>query len=108
MYEIPLTSKPDQNFQVTIPVDGNNITLRFRVRYNTQGNYWWMSISDKEGKVLIDALPLLGGGNLLEPHSYLGIGSAYVINTGNNYMDYPDSTNLGTDFKLIWGDTGGN
>lgn len=71
--------------------------------------------------------------NLLQQQRYLAIGSAYIINVGNlngagasvgfNYgqggygqgpygggigfggVDYPDDTNLGTNFLLFWGDT---
>jgi len=70
--------------------------------------------------------------NLLKQQRYLGIGSAYLVNasnlapgqggslgygagdygggayggdSGQGGSDYPNSTNLGTDFQLWWGDT---
>lgn len=70
--------------------------------------------------------------NLLKQQRYLGIGSAYVVNvsnlvpsqggdtgygeggygagpyggdSGEGGLDYPNNTNLGTDFQLWWGDT---
>ncbi|HBC94305.1 MAG TPA: hypothetical protein DCZ10_15760 [Pelotomaculum sp.] len=103
-YTIPLTSDPSQNFTCTIPVDGRNITLRFRINYNDIAGYWWMSITDSSGALLIDSLPLLTGQNILGQYQYLGIGSAYLYNNGSS-EDNPDNTNLGTDFLLIWGDS---
>ena len=108
---IPLTSDPDQTIAATIPINGKNVTLKFRVRYNTQGNYWWLTISDKGGNVLVDGLPLVTGdypaADILEQYQYLGIGSAVVVNVGNTTLDIPDSTTLGTDFVLVWGDSVG-
>lgn len=110
-YQIPVTTGPDQTFKCTIPVDGKNLTLNFRLRFNAQGNYWWMTISDKDNNLLIDALPLLTPanptGNILDQYQYLKIGSCYLVNNGNTTMDSPDSTNLGTDFLIVWGNTAG-
>ncbi|GAB6170544.1 hypothetical protein JCM15765_03970 [Paradesulfitobacterium aromaticivorans] len=107
---IPLTNEPNQNFITTIPVDGKNITLKLRIRFNSAGNYWMMSITDpKTGSLILDGIPLLSGeypaADLLGQYKYLGLGSAAIVNAGNSSMDSPDSTNLGTDFLLVWGDT---
>lgn len=107
---IPLTSNPDQSFKITIPVDGINLKLKLRVRFNTAANYWVMSIYDAASNSLIlESIPLLAGaypaGDLLGQYKYLKLGSATIINVGNSTMDSPDSTNLGTDFLLAWGDT---
>lgn len=109
LYTIPLTSSPNQDLQVSIPIDGKNVILRLKIRYNTVGNYWWMTVRDKDGNVLIDSLPLLTGehysSDILKPYRYLGLGSAVVINIGDATLDYPDSTTLGVNFILVWGDT---
>jgi len=107
---IPLTTDPDQNFICTIPVDGKNLTLKLRVIFNTAANYWVMSITDpKTNKLILDNIPLLTGeypaADLLGQYKYLGLGSATIVNVGNRTMDSPDSTNLGSDFLLLWGDT---
>lgn len=107
---IPLTNNPDQNFITTIPVDGKNLTLKLRISFNTAANYWVLSITDpKTGKLILDNIPLLAGeypaADLLGQYKYLGLGSATIVNVGNNSMDSPDSTNLGSDFLLLWGDT---
>lgn len=107
---IPLTSDPDQTFKITIPVDEKNLKLKLRVKFNTAANYWAMSIYDSaSNSIILESIPLLTGaypaGDILGQYSYLGLGSATIINVGNSTMDSPDSTNLGTDFLLAWGDT---
>lgn len=107
---IPLTPDPDQRFNCTIPIDGKNITLSLRLRFNSAGNYWVMSIYDPKTAVnILDSIPILTGdypaGDILGQYRYLGLGSACVIKAGDSANDYPDSTNLGTDFVLVWGDT---
>lgn len=105
---IPLTSDPDQSFACTIPVNGENLKLGFRVKYNTVGDYWALSIYDKSKKCLINSLPLVyseyPAANLLDAYDYLKIGSACLVKVGNSTTDRPDDTNLGTDFLLVWGD----
>ena len=104
---IPLTTAPDQKFSITLPVDDKNITLTMRVRYNTQANYWWISIY-KGGTLLLDSLPLVAGNyptaNILEPYAYMGIGSAYIVKVEDTTLDYPDDSTLGSNFVLVWGD----
>lgn len=107
---LPLTSDPNQTFQSMLSVDGNNIKLGFRVSFNEIAGYWVMQINDtKTNTILLDSIPLLPGnppnGNLLEQFSYLGIGSAYLVNASNTPVEYPTENNLETDFQLIWGDT---
>jgi len=106
---IPVTSNPDQRMTVTIPVNGQNVTLRLRIRYNAQGGYWWMAVSDQSGNLLVDAVPLVTGdypaGDLLGQYQYLGIGSCVVVNAGNTALDSPDDTSLGVSFFLAWGDS---
>lgn len=106
---IPLTSAPNQSFVTTIPVDGKNLKLKLGISYNTAADYWVMSIYDVASNALIlDAIPLVAGdypaADLLSQYEYLGLGSAAIINVGDVSMDSPNSTNLGTDFLLVWGD----
>ena len=110
MYEIPLTTEPNQNFKITIPVNGKNLELKFNIRFNTVANYWVMTVIDAlSDDILIDSLPLLTGrypaANILEQYSYLEIGSAVIINTSTiDISDEPNDKNLGTDYILVWGD----
>lgn len=107
--QIPVTSEPDQRMIVTIPINGQNITLQLRIRYNTQAGYWVMRIADKHGTVLLDSVPLLTGdypaADILGQYQYLGLGSAFVLNVGAAVQDSPDDTTLGTSFVLVWGDS---
>ncbi len=107
---IPLTTAPNQYFDCTIPMDGQNKTLRFNVRYNDLAKYWWLEIRDPATNAYIaDNIVLVTGNapaaDLLEQLRYLGIGSAAVINVSGKNADRPDDTTLGADFVLVWGDT---
>ena len=107
---IPLTSSPDQTFKITIPVDGKNLKLKLRVKFNTVANYWVMSIYNAtSNELILDSIPLLTGGypaaDIFGQFRHLGLGSATIIDAGSSSMDSPDSTTLGTDFLLCWGDT---
>jgi len=69
-----------------------------------------MSISNQAGTPIVSGVPLITGiypaANILAPYQYLGIGSAYVLNSsGTTSPDYPNATDLGTDFVLIFDNT---
>jgi hypothetical protein len=108
--KIPLDNSPNQTFQCTLTVGSRNITLSFKLCYNEMAGYWCMTITDPiTGSLILDSIPLITGqnpaANILEPHAYLDIGSAFIVNVSGSPMDFPDDTNLGTDFVLIWGET---
>lgn len=107
-YIIPLTTNPNQNITVTIPVNGINITLNLVIAYNLIANYWVMTIIDTSGNVLLDSIPLVTGeypaADILGQYEYLGLGSAFVVNISNTNIDFPSDSDLGTDFVLMWGD----
>lgn len=106
---VPLTPGSNQTLSCTLPVDSKNITMTFQFTYNAESGYWFMSVKDNTGALLLDAVPLLTGkhpaANILEPYQYLGIGSAYLVPTSNGLTDLPNFENLGTDFVLVWSDT---
>jgi len=107
---VPLTSDPNQIINTTLSIDGANKNVQLGLKYNEMAGYWVLSITDPSTQeLLLDSLPLITGeypaGNLLGQYAYLGLGAATLVNAGNVDMDYPDDTNLGTDFQLIWGDT---
>ena len=110
LQQIPLTPDPNQSFSSSLTVDGKNIDLDFRLRWNGQAGYWAMTlINPQTGDYLVDSIPLYAGVqpvvNLLQPYGYLGIGSCYIVNISNLPSEYPTDTNLGTDFIMLWGDT---
>jgi uncharacterized protein DUF6983 len=103
---IPTTSKPNQSFKTTVTVDGSNITLQFNIGYNEVAGYWVAKITDPlTGVCLVDSLPLVSGplndANLLSQHTYLRIGSMYLVDMSGVPLT---DANLGTDFILAWGD----
>ena len=108
-HEIPLDPYPDQEFSVTVEVDEENVALILHLRYNTEGSFWHMDVSDgNTGEMLIAGVPLLTGqypsADLLRQFEYIGIGSAIVLKmTETAAGDYPNEDNLGTDFLLVWG-----
>lgn len=111
-YRIPVTSKPNQTMQCTLTIDGKNITLKLGFRYNEIAQYWTMTVTEpNSNKILLDSIPLITGKpraeNILAQHAYLGIGSAYVVKTGNVPYDIPLAEDLGANFDLVWGDTNG-
>lgn len=105
---IPLDNTPNQTFTAVVTVNGQNINLGFNLSFNETAGYWVMTINDSNGVILVDSIPIVTGAkpaaNLLEQYAYLDIGSAYLLNVTNSPMDWPDDTNLGTDFVLAWGD----
>lgn len=106
---IPLTTQPGQSFQIALDVDNVTIRLALTFRYNEMANYWVMTVVGNDGVTLVDNVPLVTGSwpgaNILDAYQYLGIGSAYVINSSNaGVNDFPNATSLGTDFILVWGD----
>ena len=106
---IPLTTEPNQEFNITIPVDGKNLSLSLSISFNTIYRYWHMKISDVNGTMLLDSVPLLYSGSpaddILGQYEYMNLGSAFVLRLSDIQDSMPSDTNLGTDFVLVWGDT---
>jgi type 1 fimbria pilin len=73
---------------------------------------WMMDIADQFGNPLVSSVPLITGvwpaANILAPYDYLGIGSAFIINQSGSAVNIPDSTNLGTQFQLLFDSNPGN
>ena len=106
---IPLDSTANQNFAVSLNVDGQVLQLNLAISFSEMSQYWLMDISDANGNLLLSSLPLITGdwpaANILAQYAYLGIGSAFVINAGQAAIDYPDAVSLGGLFLLVWSDT---
>lgn len=108
-YEIELDTTPDQEFTVAVEVGEEVVNLIIRLRYNTEGDFWHMDISDGNTlEMLISNAPLLTGefpsGDLLKQFEYVGIGQAAILKvTDGAKGDFPNLENLGTDYVLVWG-----
>jgi hypothetical protein len=108
MQLVQLDSSPGQTFNITLNVNNALLTLGLALSYNVMAGYWMMTIFDSLGNLLLSNIPMLTGtwpaGNLLQPYGYLRIGSAFLINVSGDPGDYAGSTNLGSDYQLIWDD----
>ena len=106
---IPLTNAPNQQLSVALNVDGAVLRLNLAITFSEMAQYWLISISDAQNNLLLSGIPLITGAwpaaNLLAQQAYMKIGSAYVINLGMVSDDYPNDTELGTGFLLLWDDT---
>lgn len=104
---VPLQSAPNQTFTVQLLVNAQPLTLNISLSFSEMAGYWQMVVSDVNGSQLLACVPLITGwwpaANLLEQYQYLNIGSAFLLNTGNASVDYPDAGSLGL-FSLLWGD----
>jgi len=101
---IPLDSAPNQTWQVSVSVNGGVQTFFVILRYNEIAEYWAMTIEDSNQNLLLDSQPLLTGLNLLRQFQSLQIGSIYILNVSGVAVDSPNSTDLGSDFQMIWAD----
>lgn len=106
-----ITSAPGQTQTVNLSVDGAALPLKLSNRFNEMANYWVMDIADAQNNPILLSIPLVTGSdpaaNILRSFGYLKIGSAYLLNNQSAapLSDYPNSTNLGTQFAFLWGDT---
>lgn len=109
-FKVPLTNSPDQSFETTLNINGQNKNLGLRIRYNVIEKYWWLSVSDAETNELkIDNIVLYCGhlksNDLLKPYAYLGLGSLFLMPKTDYNPVYPKEDNLKSEYLLIWGDT---
>jgi uncharacterized protein DUF6983 len=104
---VPLSVAQNQTFTVQLTVNGASLTLLLSLTYYTMAGYWSLSVTSVTGVLLVASVPLVTGwypaANILAQYQYLNIGSAYLLNTGNAPVDYPDQGSLGQ-FSLLWGD----
>ena len=105
---LPLSTAPNQSLAVALSINRQSVNLRLKVCFNQQAGCWIMDIADSQGNPLVCSIPLVTGvwpaGNLLAPYTYLNIGSAFLINHNGVASDWPDDSNLGSDFVLLWSD----
>ena len=107
---VPLTNAPNQSFILELTVDGKPLSMRAALNFNEMAGYWVLNLSNLSGQLVLASLPLVTGvwpaSNILAQYAYLGIGSAYIVNAAHIAADdYPNASELGTDFVLIWDDT---
>lgn len=102
---IPLDTNPNQTWQVAVSINGLVVNFFVLLQYNEIAQYWSMNIYDNSQVLLLAGIALVTGLNLLRQFQYLGIGSLYILNaSGIASPNFPDDTNLGSDFVMLWGD----
>ncbi|WP_425917560.1 phage baseplate plug family protein [Acinetobacter sp. TSRC1-2] len=95
LYEIPLI-KTNQQFNVRL----GSIIYKLRLIYRL--DTWFLDISDSAGQLMLAALPMVQGVNLLEQHQHLIKGGLYVLNS--NADESQSFNDLGVKIQLFWRD----
>ena len=93
--EIPLI-KTNQQFNVRL----GSIIYKLRLIYRL--DTWFLDISDSAGQLMLAALPMVQGMNLLEQHQHLIKGGLYVLNS--NTDESQSFNDLGVKIQLFWRD----
>lgn len=109
---VPLKSQPNQTFEFTIEVDGENIDYIGKLRYRDVIGYWTLDvIENRTRKIVLSNVPLLTGGslegtaNLFKQLDFMMLGRAYVLKISETDNDYPDFESLQEKFAFVWGDS---
>lgn len=109
--QIPLMTN-NQEFQIVLQVNSENRPFKFSFRWNKIAGYWVMTLIDSvTGLIVFDSIPLVTGqvdmasADILRAFGYLLVGTAYLIPVSTEPpTDYPNETNLETEFALLWDD----
>ncbi len=111
MYNIPVTNYPNQTFQCTIPVNGENKEFIMKLNYNPIAEYWSLTLIDSiTEKEIFSQLPLLTTlyqfwSNIGFQLTYKEFGEIYVVPIGDDTKaSMPNSDNLGKTYCMLWGD----
>lgn len=60
-YVLPVTSRPNQTFKTKVIIDEQNVELTVQLNFREVCGYWTISITDKDGRMLLANVPLLKG-----------------------------------------------
>ncbi len=96
-FEIPLTPQA-QTFSVVLA----GVSYNMKLRWCSPAAAWILGISDANGDLLIDGIPLITGADLLAQYEYLGIGGSLVAQTDHDINAPPTYDNLGGNGKLYF------
>lgn len=109
MYKIPLTNSPNQTFSCTVPVNGDNKDFTITLNYNSQAEYWAMTVVDSvTQEILFSQLPMLFSffeyANMITQLEYKQIGSIYICPIQETQASRPNDLDIGQKYVLIWSD----
>jgi Domain of unknown function (DUF6983) len=106
---VALTNNPNQSIVLELTVDGKPLSMYATIYYNEMAGYWLLDLFTTPGVPLLLSTPLITGvwpaANMLGQYAYLSIGGLYILNVTGAQDDYPDDTELGTQFAVYWTDT---
>jgi Domain of unknown function (DUF6983) len=106
---LSLTNSPNQSLLLDLTVDGAPLTLYATIYYSEMAGYWLIDLYSEPDVPLLLSTPLITGvwpaANMLGQFGYLTIGSLFVLNVTGAQDDYPDDTELGNRFAVLWSDT---
>lgn len=93
VYEIPMVNT-NQQFNVRL----GSIIYKLRLIYRL--DTWFLDIFNSAGQLMLAALPMVQGVNLLEQHQHLIKGGLYVLNS--NADESQSFNDLGVKIQLFW------
>jgi len=94
---LPTTNYPATEYQVTL--DGQSYTIY--TRWNETDEAWYMDIIGLTNSVLYRGIKIVGGVNLIGPFAILEMGSMYMIDLEEKYLD-PDFATFGDRFRIMY------
>lgn len=86
--EIPL-SADNQKFSITIAGTAYKMELVWREPV------WCLNLLSSDDSIIVSALPLVAGANLLEQYAYLGLGFSLLVSSDIEGQENPTKTDLG-------------
>ena len=111
LYRIPVTNLPNQTFNTSIPnANGDNIIWIFKFIWNTCTETWEMSLfkGDETNPIALH-IPIMVTDNLLSYMDYKeDLGIISIVNLGKSGSEKPNTTNLGSDYIMLWDNLDGS
>lgn len=109
MYRVPLKNYPNQQFQLNVPVNGENRNFLINLRYNEQAKYWLISIYDLVSREkIVSDIPVLYStfkfADILKQYGYKNIGRCYIIKMKDSETSAPNDTELDIVYRMLWDD----
>lgn len=96
-YEIPLSPKP-QTFSVAL----GGVTYQMTLKWNWVSSCWVLDIADASGNAIVNGLPLVTGGDLLDQYAHLGFSGRLIVQTDNDPDAVPTFDDLGSTGHLYF------
>ncbi len=99
MFQVPVTNDAAQSFVTQL----GEFKLQFDIQWNDRSNQFSLTLTDDDSKqVYFQGVPMLLGGDLLEPYNY-GLGALVMVDTTNQSKEATLDT-LGDSVLLYWFD----